>query len=262
MQRRDSYGDKLPQSDELPHLICRPCERRLNMAIQFKRTISETQRLLRQDVRTKRVVELSLSVVEPASKLQQTGLSSRRSLDFNVATGNQSEGAQEYENYSTFVLQVSMFFLCVLAEYSALLMTWLKIWIMHSCTCIDKFYINSGFIQESRFCYKKTKLLCMAVLLNSKESLIIFFFKDCSNTGEDKETRWCCQKEWTVCVKTKVLSWSICWKLDVRGVGGAATRWPLTANILSGLLEHHIHPEKKHATTYWNYGIMMFLRCH
>ena len=36
------YGDQLPQSSELPHLICRSCERRLNATIQFKRTISET----------------------------------------------------------------------------------------------------------------------------------------------------------------------------------------------------------------------------
>ena len=40
------YGGELPQSNSLPHLICSPCERRLNNAIQLKRVITETQRVL------------------------------------------------------------------------------------------------------------------------------------------------------------------------------------------------------------------------
>jgi hypothetical protein len=42
------YGSELPQSSDLPHLICRPCERRLNTVIQFKQTIGETQRKVRE----------------------------------------------------------------------------------------------------------------------------------------------------------------------------------------------------------------------
>jgi hypothetical protein len=114
------YGDKLPQSSDLPHLICRPCERRLNTAIQFRRTISETQRLLRQDVRTKRCVELSPSVAKPAPKLQETESPRRRSLDFNIASGNQNEN-------SNALLHVSIFYPCVLVEYTALLMSHLRI---------------------------------------------------------------------------------------------------------------------------------------
>ena len=40
---------------------------------------------------------------------------------------------------------------------------------------------NHGFV------IKKNKMLCMAVLLILKEYVIIFFFKDCSNTGEGKQ---------------------------------------------------------------------------
>ena len=68
------YGGELLQSGDLPHLVCRPCERRLNTALQFKRTIGETQRQLREDFRAKRCVELSPSVAKPA-----------RSIDFNIA---------------------------------------------------------------------------------------------------------------------------------------------------------------------------------
>ena len=102
-------GDQLPQSSELPHLICRSCERRLNATLQFKRTISETQRLLRQDVRVKRCVEVSPSVNKPALKVRETASPRRRSLDFTC--GSQSEGAQESENSTKLALHVSVFYL-------------------------------------------------------------------------------------------------------------------------------------------------------
>lgn len=77
------YGGPLPQEDCLPHLICRPCERRLNNAIQFKNTIQETQRLLGENLRSKRCIEVSPSVVKPPAKIQTVGLR-RRSLDFST----------------------------------------------------------------------------------------------------------------------------------------------------------------------------------
>jgi hypothetical protein len=79
------YGGELLQSGDLPHLVCRPCERRLNTALQFKRTIGETQRQLREDFRAKRCVELSPSVAKPAPKVRAAGSSRRRSIDFNIA---------------------------------------------------------------------------------------------------------------------------------------------------------------------------------
>jgi hypothetical protein len=87
------YGSELPSSIEHPHLICRPCERRVNTVIQFKQTIGETQRKLRQEVRAKRCVDLSPSVAKPAPKVRATATekSRRRTLDF----GGESESARE-----------------------------------------------------------------------------------------------------------------------------------------------------------------------
>ena len=79
------YGGELPQSGDLLHLVCRPCKRRLNTALQFKRTIGKTQRQLQEDFHAKRCVELSLSVAKPAPKVQAVGSSRQRSIDFNVA---------------------------------------------------------------------------------------------------------------------------------------------------------------------------------
>ena len=40
----DIYGRPLRQDNLLPHLLCRPCERRLRNFIAFKTVISESQR--------------------------------------------------------------------------------------------------------------------------------------------------------------------------------------------------------------------------
>ena len=42
------YGSALPCKDGLPHLICRPCKQRINKAIQFRNTIANTQKVLRE----------------------------------------------------------------------------------------------------------------------------------------------------------------------------------------------------------------------
>ena len=44
------YGGAFTRGSDFPHLICRPCERRLKNAIHFKEKVSETQRLLQNDV--------------------------------------------------------------------------------------------------------------------------------------------------------------------------------------------------------------------
>ena len=56
------YGEELLHSSSLPHLICAPCERRLNNAIKFKSVIEETQRVLQENVRAKRCPDVSPSV--------------------------------------------------------------------------------------------------------------------------------------------------------------------------------------------------------
>jgi hypothetical protein len=84
------YGGVLPQGNGLPHLICRPCERRVNNATQFRNTITETQQLLQKDVRTKRCIDISPSVTKPSTKAHAAG-PSRRSLDFNVVDDREKQ---------------------------------------------------------------------------------------------------------------------------------------------------------------------------
>ena len=79
------YGGQLPQDENLPHLICTPCERRLKNATHFKNVIRETQRALREDICTKRCVELSPSVVKPSANQHASGTRRRRSIDFSTA---------------------------------------------------------------------------------------------------------------------------------------------------------------------------------
>lgn len=75
------YGSSLPQSEELPHLICRPCERRLNNFKVFKTTISESQASFD---RVKRCIEVSPSAPRTLkrSKANEAVRSSRRGLLF------------------------------------------------------------------------------------------------------------------------------------------------------------------------------------
>ena len=76
------YGSELPQDENLPHS---PCERRLKNATHFKNVIRETQRALREDIRTKRCVELSPSVVKLSAKQRASATRRRRSIDFSTA---------------------------------------------------------------------------------------------------------------------------------------------------------------------------------
>ena len=80
------FGNKLPQDSNLPRMICRPCERKLNNAINFKNAILATQRILHENVRAKRCVDVSSSVVKPPGKVRASGESirRRRSIDFNI----------------------------------------------------------------------------------------------------------------------------------------------------------------------------------
>lgn len=79
------YGGELPQGSDLPRQICAPCERRLNNAMQLRKIITETQQKLRENVRAKRCVEISPSVL-PSAKVRAAGTSTRRrSIDFSIA---------------------------------------------------------------------------------------------------------------------------------------------------------------------------------
>ncbi|XP_068685296.1 uncharacterized protein [Montipora foliosa] len=82
----DIYGSSLQKSELLPHLLCRPCERRLNNFKTFKTLISESQRSLE---RVKRCIEESPSAprTTKTSKADYVSAgcvsrSSRRGLNF------------------------------------------------------------------------------------------------------------------------------------------------------------------------------------
>ena len=59
------YGCKLPCDDELPRLICRPCERRLNNFKAFKTVVCDSQTAFS---RTKRCIVISPSAETTAPK--------------------------------------------------------------------------------------------------------------------------------------------------------------------------------------------------
>ena len=82
------YSSALPSESGLPHLVCRPCERRVSNAVQLRNVIAETQQVLRKDLREKRCVEVSPSIEKPPTKVHAAG-PRRRSLDFSASASEQ-----------------------------------------------------------------------------------------------------------------------------------------------------------------------------
>ena len=103
-----------PYAYDLPHLVCAPCVRRLNNFIQFKSTVTETQRLLLEDTRAKRCVEISPSVAKPSAKVRATGTSRRRSINFDISSGDQllTENATSSTTSLALHVSYSIFYLC------------------------------------------------------------------------------------------------------------------------------------------------------
>ena len=76
------YGWRL-EKDDLPHLLCRPCGRRLKSFQEFKLRITVTQDSVE---RVKRCIEVSPSVTQTSSKSAKDSVqrSTRRGLNFNA----------------------------------------------------------------------------------------------------------------------------------------------------------------------------------
>ena len=80
----DIYGGPLRQDQLLPHLLCRPCERRFKNFLNFKTTIKESQSSFE---RVKRCVEISPSVHRTLAKsAKESGSRSRRGLSFGISS--------------------------------------------------------------------------------------------------------------------------------------------------------------------------------
>ena len=71
------YGNVLRLDNSLPHLICRPCKRRLDNATKFKTLIEETQKSLESEFRSKRLVDTSPSVAQPSKTRSRVGATAR-----------------------------------------------------------------------------------------------------------------------------------------------------------------------------------------
>lgn len=93
----DIYGRPLRQDKLLPHLLCRPCERRLKNFISFKTVISESQSSFET---VKRCKEISPSVPRTLAKsARESERKSRRGLNFlTVPSQMQSSPGKEVKN--------------------------------------------------------------------------------------------------------------------------------------------------------------------
>ena len=94
----DIYGRPLRQDKLLPHLLCRPCERRLKKFISFKTVISESQSSFET---VKRCKEISPSVPRTLAKsARESDRKSRRGLNFRtVPSQMQSSPGKEVKNF-------------------------------------------------------------------------------------------------------------------------------------------------------------------
>ena len=91
----DILGQSL-QKGELPHLLCRPFEKRLNNFRSFKATIIESQSSFE---RVKRCVEVSPSVRRPSKSSKDSEKSSRRGLSFDTSsTGKEVRNSSGFLN--------------------------------------------------------------------------------------------------------------------------------------------------------------------
>ena len=84
----------------LPHMICRPCERRLNNTRDFQKVILETEQLFHQSqARFKRCIEVSLSISQPPRSHLSTSpaRSARRSPRISLSFDSCQEPRQNIE---------------------------------------------------------------------------------------------------------------------------------------------------------------------
>ena len=99
----DIYGSTLRQDDNLlPHLVCRPCERRTKNFIAFKTLITESQRSFE---RVKRCTEISPSVPRTLTKSAKKSEKTRRGLLYydEFSSAQQQSTAEKEVNHTAFL---------------------------------------------------------------------------------------------------------------------------------------------------------------
>ena len=109
------YGSPLIQDKTLPHLLCRPCERRLKNFEIFRVAIKESQSSFQ---RVKRCIEISPSVARTLSKSAKDSANSRRrELCFEARTDRintpQSSSGKEVDKCRLSLIYLRCVFACV-----------------------------------------------------------------------------------------------------------------------------------------------------
>ena len=79
-QTEELLAENIPNDSKLPHLVCRPCERKVTAFSAFKQMVKETQKSFK-DVRVKRCLEMSPSVQRPAEKTRVSTIPGADVLD-------------------------------------------------------------------------------------------------------------------------------------------------------------------------------------
>ena len=91
----------LPRNELRPHLLCRPCERRLNNFKAFRAMITESQSHFQRSDRVKRCIEASPSAPRTLKSAKDdtsdTSTRRRRGLNFAVAGDKQDLSLTEKE---------------------------------------------------------------------------------------------------------------------------------------------------------------------
>ena len=117
------YGSPLIQDKTLPHLLCRPCERRLKNFENFRVAIKESQSSFQ---RVKRCIEISPSVTRTLPKSAKDSNSRRRELCFQPRADKvnppQSSSGKEVYKCSLRLLYLECGFVCILGVHKPALL--------------------------------------------------------------------------------------------------------------------------------------------
>ena len=90
------YGGTLTRNELRPHLLCRPCERRLNNFKAFRAMILKSQSRFQRSDRVKRCIEASPSAPRTL-KSAKDDTTTRRRRGLNFAVDNQDLSSTEKE---------------------------------------------------------------------------------------------------------------------------------------------------------------------
>ena len=118
-------GHPIVQDPSLPHLLCRPCERRLKNTSEFQKVLLETEEIYqrRQTSRVKRCVDISPSIRRPQkSRLVSSTPAARTSLSFDACEVSYSQNPDSEVNlpfsilYSYIIILKSCIYLCEICK--------------------------------------------------------------------------------------------------------------------------------------------------